>query len=159
MHINEAGWVAIGFVVFCILAWRFGAKPFVELLEKRGQEVKDKLDEAESLRIEAKEILQKYKKLHEQAEIDAKNIVKRANDNAKLLQKDAEEAAKKSLKRQENQTKEKIIAAEKKATLEIKNLTVDLALKASEILLKDEMNNKLATKLIIDSTKKINLNL
>ena len=33
MLINEAGWVAFGFIIFCIIAWRYGAKPFVDVLE------------------------------------------------------------------------------------------------------------------------------
>ena len=54
MLINEAGWVAFGFIIFCIIAWRYGAKPFVDVLEARANEVKEKLSEAENLRNEAK---------------------------------------------------------------------------------------------------------
>ena len=43
MVINEAGWVAFGFIIFCIIAWRYGAKPFVDVLESRANEVKEKL--------------------------------------------------------------------------------------------------------------------
>ena len=44
MLINEAGWVAFGFIIFCIIAWRYGAKPFVDVLEARANEVKEKLN-------------------------------------------------------------------------------------------------------------------
>ena len=47
MLINEAGWVAFGFIIFCIIAWRYGAKPFVDVLEARANDVKEKLLELE----------------------------------------------------------------------------------------------------------------
>ena len=56
MVINEAGWVAFGFIIFCIIAWRYGAKPFIDVLESRANEVKEKLAEAETLRNEAVQI-------------------------------------------------------------------------------------------------------
>ena len=86
MVINEAGWVAFGFIIFCIIAWRYGAKPFVEVLESRANEVKEKLAEAETLRNEAKEVLNNYKILQQEAAVEAKNIILRAEENAKHLQ-------------------------------------------------------------------------
>ena len=158
MYINEAGWVAIGFCIFCIIAWRYGAKPFADLLDNRGKEIKGKLEEAEALRMEAKEVLQKYKILHEQAEIDSKNIIKKAEENAKLFQIQAEQNAKNQLKRQEAQTKQKIINAEKKAIFEIRNLTVDLAISASETILSNELDEKKSENLVQQSIKNININ-
>ena len=94
MLINEAGWVAFGFIIFCIIAWRYGAKPFVDVLEARANEVKEKLSEAENLRNEAKEVLDNFKVLQKEAEKEAENIILRAKENAKQLQITAEETLK-----------------------------------------------------------------
>jgi F-type H+-transporting ATPase subunit b len=80
MLINEAGWVAFGFIIFCIIAWRYGAKPFVDVLEARANEVKEKLSEAENLRNEAKEVLDNFKVLQKEAENEAENIILRAKE-------------------------------------------------------------------------------
>ena len=159
MFINEAGWVAIGFIVFCLIAWRYGAKPFVEILDNRAKQVQAKLEEAENLRQEAKEVLKNYKLLQEEAEQEAKNILERAEENAKQLQINAEENSKKLISRQEEQTKQKINAAEKQALVDVKNLVIDLSIKASEETLKHEIDEKQSTGLILDSSKKLNLNI
>ena len=75
MAIDEAGWVAFGFIVFCIIAWKYGAKPFENILQSRADEVQRKLEEAEKLRLEAKEVLNNYKILQQEAEEEAKNII------------------------------------------------------------------------------------
>ena len=133
---------AIGFIIFCIIAWRYGAKPFVDVLESRANEVKEKLAEAETLRNEAKEVLNNYKILQQEAAVEAKNIILRAEENAKHLQKSAEENTKKLILRQEEQIKQKIKAAEKQALIDVKNIVVDLSISASEKCLNKEMNEK-----------------
>ena len=159
MFINEAGWVAIGFVVFCLIAWRYGAKPFVEVLDNRAKQVQAKLEEAEKLRQEAKKVLNNYKIQQEEAEQEAINIVARAEEHAKQLQINAEQNTKKLISRQEEQAKQKINAAEKQALVDVKNLVIDLSIKASEETLKNEMDEKKSSSLILDSSKNLNLNI
>ena len=156
MLINEAGWVAFGFIIFCIIAWRYGAKPFVDLLEARANEVKEKLSEAENLRNEAKEVLDNFKVLQKEAENEAENIILRAKENAKQLQITAEENSKKFISRQEEQIKQKIKAAEKQALLDVKNLVVDLSVEATKEYLIKEIDEKHSNKLVLDSSKTLN---
>ena len=155
MIINEAGWVTFGFIIFCILAWRYGAKPFVEVLEARANEVKEKLSEAETLRNEAKEVLNNYKILQQEAEEEAKNIILRAEENAKHLQKSAEENTKKLILRQEEQIKQKIKAAEKQALIDVKNIVVDLSIAATQECLTNEIDQKKSNDLILESSKNL----
>ena len=158
MVINEAGWVAFGFIIFCIIAWRYGAKPFVEVLEARANEVKEKLAEAETLRNEAKEVLNNYKILQQEAAVEAKHIILRAEENAKHLQKSAEENTNKFILRQEDQIKQKIKAAEKQALIDVKNIVVDLSISASGKCLNKEMNEKKSNDMILQSSKSFNIN-
>ena len=143
MLINEAGWVAFGFIIFCIIAWRYGAKPFVDVLEARANEVKEKLSEAENLRNEAKEVLDNFKVLQKEAENEAEKIT-------------AVENSKKFNSRQEEQIKQKIKAAEKQALLDVKNLVVDLSVEATKEYLIKEIDEKHSNKLVLDSSKTLN---
>ena len=158
MAIDEAGWVAFGFIVFCAIAWKYGAKPFVNVLQARADEVQKKLEEAEALRQEAKEVLNNYKILQQEAEEEAKNIILRAQENAKNLQKSAEENTNKLILRQEEQIKQKIKAAEKQALIDVKNIVVDLSISASEKCLNKEMNEKKSNDMILQSSKSFNIN-
>ena len=157
MAIDEAGWVAFGFVVFCIIAWRYGAKPFVNILQSRADEVQNKLEEAEKLRLEAKEVLNNYKILQQEAEEEAKNIILRAKENAKHLQKSAEENTNKFILRQEDQIKQKIKAAEKQALIDVKNIVVDLSIAASQECLTNEIDQKKSNDLILESSKNLTI--
>ena len=158
MAIDEAGWVAFGFIVFCAIAWRYGAKPFVNVLQARADEVQKKLEEAEALRQEAKEVLNNYKILQQEAEEEAKNIILRAQENARNLQKSAEENTNKFILRQEDQIKQKIKAAEKQAIIDVKNIVVDLSISASEKCLNKEINEKRSNDMILESSKSLNVN-
>ena len=157
MLINEAGWVAIGFLIFCLIAWRYGLKPFSEMLNDRAQKIKEKLEEAEKLRLEAKEVLLKYKNLHLEAEKDVKKIIDRAKENAKALQLNSQKIAEKNLKRQEEQAIAKINSAENQAIKEINDLTADLSIEASRKILSSNIDNTLDSKSIKQSIKNIHL--
>ena len=157
MLINEAGWVAIGFLIFCLIAWRYGLKPFSEMLNDRAQKIKEKLEEAEKLRLEAKEVLLKYKNLHIEAEKDVKKIIDRAKENAKILHLNSQKIAEKNLQRQEEQAIAKINSAENQAIKEIKDLTTDIAIDASEKILSLKIDSATDSKLIKQSIKNMNL--
>ena len=124
--------------------------------ERKINEVKEKLSEAENLRNEAKEVLDNFKVLQKEAENEAENIILRAKENAKQLQITAEENSKKFISRQEEQIKQKIKAAEKQALLDVKNLVVDLSVEATKEYLIKEIDEKHSNKLVLDSSKTLN---
>ncbi len=155
MYINEAGWVAIGFIVFFIFAWRFGAKPIANLLDQRGIEIKEKLKEAEDLRLEANELLNKYKQLKIDAENEATDLLKKAENTAKQMQIHSEKIAAETIKQKEKQVIDKIKSAESQALLDIKNLTIELSINSSEEIIKNNMTNKDEKLSLEDSIKQI----
>ena len=130
----------------------------MNILQSRADEVQKKLEEAEKLRLEAKEVLNNYKILQQEAEEEAKNIILRAKENAKHLQKSAEENTNKFILRQEDQIKQKIKAAEKQALIDVKNIVVDLSISASEKCLNKEMNEKKSNDMILQSSKSFDIN-
>ena len=155
MYVNEAGWVAIGFIVFVVFAWRFGAKPISDLLNQRGIEIKEKLQEAENLRLEANELLNKYKKLKIDAENEASDLLKKAENTAKQMQIHSEKIALQTIKQKEKQVIDKIKSAESQALLDIKNLTIELSINSSEEIIKDNMTSKDEKITLEDSIKQI----
>ena len=155
MYINEAGWVAIGFIVFVVFAWRFGAKPIFNLLDQRGIEIKEKLKEAEDLRLEANELLNKYKQLKIDAENDASDLLKKAQNTAEQMQIHSEKIAADTIKQKEKQVIDKIKSAESQALLDIKNLTIELSINSSEEIIKNNMTNKDEKLSLEDSIKQI----
>ena len=156
MFINEAGWVAIGFFVFIFFAWRYGAKPISDILDQRGNQIKEKLQEAKNLRNEANDLLNKYKKLRLDAEKEAIELINKAENTVKQMTLHAEKMAKETIQQKEEQVINKIKGAEAQALIDIKNLTIELAIKSSEDILASKISDQSAKNILEDSLKKIN---
>ena len=156
MFINEAGWVAIGFFVFILIAWRFGARPISDFLDQRGNQIKEKLQEAKNLRNEANELLNKYKQLKLDAEKEAIELINKAENTVKQMTLHAEKMSKETIKQKETQVINKIKGAETQALLDIKNLTIELAIKSSEDILASKLSDENAKTILEDSVKKLN---
>ena len=56
--LNEAtNWVLISFVIFAIGFWKLGLKQMLGKLDRRIEEIRKEIETAESLRVEAQELL------------------------------------------------------------------------------------------------------
>ena len=156
MYFDESAWVALGFVIFIALVWRKVGSAISDLLEKRVQKIKDDLQEAESLRIEAEKELEKFKNMQKEAENDAKRIIADALVAADRIRNAASEKASEAIKRREKQAKAKIAAAEAAVVAELRAKATTLAISASREILATELNAKLSTSLIDESITQIN---
>ena len=72
---DESLWVAISFVVFVALIWKKAGVALSAMLDSRAAEIRQNLDEAEALRIEAQAELKKYQQLQREATSQAEQIV------------------------------------------------------------------------------------
>ncbi len=72
----------INFLVLVWLLKKFLYKPVLNFLDKRSKEIKDKLEESEKLREEAKRLSEVQQEKMVQAKKEALNIIKRAKNSA-----------------------------------------------------------------------------
>jgi F-type H+-transporting ATPase subunit b len=133
-------WVLVSFVVFLALFFRYGLDSIINMLDQRSQKIRDELDEAEQLRIEAQEMLANYKRKQQNAEEEADRILAEAKDKAKRLVDQAEKELEQAIEKQKKQAEDRIKSAEQKALLDIRREVSDIAIKASEDILKSRLN-------------------
>jgi len=125
-------WVAASFVIFFIL---FGSKVWAALtgiLDKRAEQVRAELAQAQQLRTEAEAMLRDAKTRREQALADAKALMEGARHQAAALATSAATEAEASAARRERMAVDRIATAEKAAVDEVRNIAAEVAVIAAE---------------------------
>jgi F-type H+-transporting ATPase subunit b len=131
--------VLIGFIAFlCLLGYVGAYRMLLGALDKRGKDIADELAEAAKLRTEATALLEGFEKKKLEAETNAATIVAEARAHAEVLAKEAAERITDFIARRGKQAEAKIALAETQAAAEVRAAAADFAVKAAEIVLRQE---------------------
>jgi F-type H+-transporting ATPase subunit b len=129
---DPRSFVAIAFVIFFVL---FGKKlwgALAAMLDKRADDIRAELAEAQRLRSEAEAMLKDAKARREAAFADAKALLDGAKAEAARVAAAAAADAEHSAARRERQALDRIAAAEKAAVDEVRMAAADVAAAAAE---------------------------
>lgn len=148
-------WYAFSFLIFVLGAWKFGRKPVLDALDRRIGEIRAEIKEAESLRIEAQELLAQYQRKQREAAKEAGIIVENARKSAEQIRAKAEAEMTDMLKRREQQTADRLRRMEETAVQEIRAYAAELAVKATAEIIVNKANDATHARLIDESVKKI----
>ncbi len=149
---NSTVWVWISTFVFAFVAYKKGGPVISQTLDGRTKRIKEELEEAERLRVEAQEMLADYQRKYRDAINTADSIVKNAEDRAKQIEQAAMEKLDADLERREVQLTERIKRAERTAVNEIRAHAADISAASIRSILESEMGKK--DKDLIDETIK-----
>lgn len=144
-------WVFIGFVIFVAAAGRTIFRVATIALDDRAETIRRQLDEAEKLRLEAKEMLSSYRRKQREAAAEAESIIEHAKEEAARIRANAAKDIEETLKRREVQARERIAQVEAKAVAEVRNMAAELALAAAHRLIEDNVKETESNKLIEDA--------
>lgn len=144
-------WVAIAFVIAMAgVIWK--ASPTVTgALDSRSAKIKTELDEARQLREDAQRMLGEYQRKQRDALKEAEQIVALARSEAERAAAEAASELEAALKRRQAMALEKIALAESKATAEVRNTAVDVAISAVRQMLAEQLDRQRKAKLIDDA--------
>ena len=147
MQTPEFG-VAIGCLLIIALIAKPAWKGITGSLDSRSEKIKATLDEAASLREEVQHLLADYQRKHRAVAREVDEILANALAEAEHLNKEASEELAEALKRREDLAMEKISQAEVEAMQAVRNTAIDVAISATQKILKDQLNAAAAAKLI-----------
>ncbi|MDE0809758.1 MAG: F0F1 ATP synthase subunit B [Alphaproteobacteria bacterium] len=151
--------VAVAFVIFVVLVlWKGMAKITVGL-DKRADQIRAQLDEAQKLREEAQAVLAGYQRQQRDALAEAEEIISHAKEEAERMKVDAAATLATTLKRREEQAVDRIAQAEAKALQDVRNQAVDLAIAATGMLIGESMTSDVQGRLIGDATGELSTKL
>lgn len=157
--LHDAGiWVLISFLIFAVFAFRFGKDSLLAKLDGRIDDIKREIETAESLRVEAQELLAQFQRKQRDAEKEAKEIVDTAKKHANEVKKQADKDLKELMARREKQLAERLDRMEQAAADRIRAHAADLAVQATSTLIAKEMNKKTDSVLVNDSIDNLRKN-
>jgi F-type H+-transporting ATPase subunit b len=142
-------WVAVAFVIFVLILLKLGVhKKAVTALDTRAARIASELDEARKLRDEAQAILAESEKKRRQAEQDAQDIIAGARAEAERVAAEAKAKAEEFVTRRTAMAQQKIAQAESQAVAEVRAAAAEAAVAASEKVLTQTVQGKVADDLI-----------
>jgi F-type H+-transporting ATPase subunit b len=149
-------WVAVSFVVFLLIAVRFGVhRTVLGALDGRGAKIQAELDEAKRLREEAERLLAEYKQKAREAEGEAQAIIAQANTEAKQIAADAKTRLEEFVARRTKMAETKIAQAEQRAMAEVRAAAADAAVKAAETIVAETAKGQEGQALLENAIKDV----
>lgn len=141
-------WVAISFVVFTLFVFKKAQKALYAKLDTRIIDIKNEIDTAESMRIQAQELLAQYQRKQRDAVQESEDIIENAKRHAREIQRNAEKELEASMARKEIQMQERLKRMEEQAIADMRNQAVEKAMAATRQILAQELAKKKGSDLI-----------
>jgi F-type H+-transporting ATPase subunit b len=148
-------WVALAFIVFVVLVWKPVQKAVLSALDDRAARIERELTEAARLRDEAQALLAQYQQKHRDALKEAEGIVAQARSEAERLAQQAARDLEASLKRREELAMQRIAQAEQQAAADVRAAAIDVAIAATERLLKEKVDGAKGDALIDQAIREL----
>ncbi len=156
---NTTFWISCSFVIFVLLAFKFGRSTVTGALDKKIETIKTDISNAERLKNEARALLAEFQQKQHDAEKEAATIIANATASAKVIQSQAETALADTMARREAQLQDRLHRLEEQAIAQIQNHAADLALKAATEIVSRTMDEKTNARLIDQSIASVTKNI
>ena len=159
MIIDATFWVAVSFLIFIgVLVYLKVPQKIDNSLNEIIKKIKGDLDNAEKLKDQAKTLLSEYETKVSKSKDEINNLIsKTKNETEKDIIK-ANEEFHKIIENRKKSAEEKINQMKNQAIKDVKNLSVDIAIRSVEKIIKNSIDKKKLDKIYLSSieeTKKI----
>jgi F-type H+-transporting ATPase subunit b len=143
-------WTLITFVVLLSVMKKFAWKPILKMLEEREGKIRTALEEADRARTEAAEMLKQNEKNLARAEEEYRKMIREGKALAEKLKEDIVTKARQQAQQELKLATEEIQRNVDAAKLQLRAEVADLAIKATEKILEETLDEK-RQKQLIDS--------
>ena len=141
MTIDATFWVAVSFIIFVGLLIYFKIPQKInDLLKDNILEIKKQINDAEKLKEEAKNILSENEKKLSNSKIEIKLMIEKANDEVEKNIIKSNSDLHNLIENRNKNTEDKIKQMRDQAFKDIKNISVKIAIKSVERLLKNSLD-------------------
>jgi F-type H+-transporting ATPase subunit b len=133
-------WTIATFLVMLILLAKLAFKPIAEALDRRGQTIKQALDDAEKARVEAKQTMEGYQKQLTEARNEAKKILDEARGLGENVRKDVVDKANAEASALMQRAQEEIQRQKEKGIQELRDTVASLSVQIAAKVIEKEVN-------------------
>lgn len=145
MTIDATFWVAVSFFIFfgCLIYLKVPQKMNNSLTDQINK-IKKELDEAEKLKVEAKNLLSNYENKIDKSKKEVLGIINLAKNDSEKNILEKTEKFHQIMENKKKNAEQKIVQMKENALRDIKNISVKISVKAVEHLIKNSIDkNKL----------------
>ena len=146
-------WSIVVFVILVVVLWKFVLKPVNNMISKRQEEIREKIDDADRKGLEASEYLEEQKKSIDKSRIEAKKIIDEGKEAARKIKEEIENQASEKSKLMLKDALTEIRSEKDRSINEVKDEMVDIALSASQKMISKSLSGEDHKKLIEESLK------
>ena len=152
MIIDATFWVAVSFFIF------FGVLIYLKVPQKINNsltdqiiKIKKELDEAEKLKIEAKNLLSNYENKIDKSKKETREIINLAKKDSEKTILEITKKFHQIIENKKKNAEQKIVQMKENALKDIKNISVKISMEAVEHLIKNSIDKSKLEKLYIKS--------
>ena len=150
--IDATFWVAVSFFIFfAVLIYLKVPQKINNSLESQINHIKKDLDEAEKLKVEAKNLLSEYENKIDKSKKETQNIVNLAKQNSEKIILEKNNKFHKIIEDRKRIAEQKIILMKENALKDIKNISIKVSLEAVENIIKNSIDKKKIDKIYTES--------
>ena len=148
MIIDATFWVAVSFFIFfgCLIYLKVPQKINNSLTDQINK-VRKELDEAEKLKVEAKNLLSNYENKIDKSKKEVLEIINLAKKDSEKTLLEKTEKFHQTMESKKKNVEQKIAQMKEKALKDIKNISVKISIEAVEHLIKNSINKDKLEKL------------
>ena len=152
MTIDATFWVAVSFFIFFgVLIYLKVPQKISNSLTDQINEMKKELDEAEKLKIEAKNLLSNYENKIDKSKKETREIINLAKKDSEKTILEITKKFHQIIENKKKNAEQKIVQMKENALKDIKNISVKISMEAVEHLIKNSIDKNKLEKLYIKS--------
>ena len=156
MVIDATFWVAVSFFIFIgALFYLKVPQKLNDALSNQINQIKKELDEAEKLKVEAKNLLSDYENKIDKSKKEIKEII---NEAKKVREKNILDKTKRFhelIEERKKNTEQKIIQMKENVLKDIKNISIKISVETVEHLIKNSIDKKKIEKIYMESLDEV----
>ena len=154
MTIDATFWVAISFLIFCgVLIYLKIPQKVNSSLTNQISEIKKELDEAEKLKVEAKNLLSNYEDKIDKSKKEANTIINLAKKESEKMVVEKTQKFLQIMEDKKKDTEQKISLMKENALKDIKNISIKISMEAVENLINSSIDKKKLDKFYLQSVE------
>ena len=152
MTIDATFWVAVSFFIFFgVLIYLKVPQKISNSLTDQINEMKKELDEAEKLKIEAKNLLSNYENKIDKSKKETREIINLAKKDSEKTILEKTKKFHQIIENKKKNVEQKIVQMKENALKDIKNISVKISMEAVEHLIKNSIDKSKLEKLYTKS--------
>jgi F-type H+-transporting ATPase subunit b len=145
---NELIWGGISFTLLLLLMWKFALPGIKKGMEARTERIRADLDQADSAKSEAEQVLDQYRAQLADAKSEAARIIEESRQAADAIKRDQEQRLQTELAEMRTRAQADVEAAKSQAIGDLRNEVAQLAIRAAEIVVEKNLDSATQTQLV-----------